>query len=163
MKRRVTPLEGLSEDEQEKSTHISQGKAAEKEWNDRKVFARNLDNLIQMKGFTLKGTAEKIGANYQWMRRIVTRGMVRITEENRPHLQKIAKLFGINRIEDLWMPDLIAFKVKGQVGALADEWLRDELKPYAQKLILLLASGKYEYLKALIDGLHGTMTKDVPP
>lgn len=163
MKRTARSLDGLSEDEQEESTYRFQGKATEKEWSDRRVFARNLDTLIQMKEFTLKGLAEKIGANYQWMRRIVTRGIVRITEENQPCLKKMANLFGISRIEDLWMPDLIVFKVKGQVAALTDEWLRNaEFVSYAKKLILLLDSGQHDYLKSLIDNLHELLSNDSP-
>jgi hypothetical protein len=38
---------------------------------------------------------------------------------------------------------------------LTDEWLqKEELVPYARKLILLLASGEHEYLKELIDRLY---------
>jgi len=157
MKRTATKLDGLSDEEQGRSKERLKEKATEQEWNDRQVFARNLDNLIQMKGLTLKNTADKIGADYQWIRRIVTRGMVRITEENRPYLKKLARLFEVSRIEDLWNPDLIVFRVKKDGPALTADWLEDELVPYAQKTILLLASGEHEYLKELIDKLHATL------
>jgi hypothetical protein len=157
MRRTATKLDGLSGEDQERSKERFKEKAAEQEWNDRQVFARNLDNLIQMKKLTLKTTADKIRANYQWIRRIVTRGMVRITEENRPYLKKLARLFEISRIEDLWMPDLIVFKVRKEGPALTNEWLQDDLVPYAQKLIRLLVSGKHDYLMELIDRLHGTL------
>jgi hypothetical protein len=110
-----------------------------------------------MKELTLKKTAEDIGADYQWIRRIVTRGMVRITEDNRPYLQKLARLFEISKVEDLWNRDLIVFKVRQEGPALTDEGLPEVLVPYARKLILLLASGKHEYLKELIERLYATL------
>ena len=157
MKRTATELDDISGEDQEESKERFKKKAVEQEWNDPQVFASNLDRIIQMKGLTLKKTADKIGANYQWIRRIVTRGMVRITDEKRPYLKKLARLFEISRIEDLWNPDLIVFKVKKDGPALTADWLEDELVPYAQKTILLLASGKHEYLKDLIDRLHATL------
>ncbi len=59
-------------------------------------------------------------------------------------------------IEDLWNPDLIVFKVRRAGPALTEE-LPEVLAPYAQKLVRLLASGKHEYLKELIDRLHETL------
>jgi len=85
---------------------------------------------------------------------------VRITDEKRPYLKKLARLFEISRIEDLWMPDLIVFKVKRDGPALTGGDWQEELVPYAQKLVLLLASGEHEYLKELIDRLYRTLTKD---
>lgn len=156
-------LDKLTADDQQRSREGFEEKAAMTGWNDPKVFARNLYALIQMQGLTLKKTADKIGAKYQWIRRIVTRGMVRITEENRPYLNKLARLFQIGKIEDLWKPDLIEVTVQREGPALAEDLLREKkLVPYAQKLILLLASGKHEYLKELIDRLHGTLTKELP-
>lgn len=148
----------ISDEHRHRSREVSSGMAAEQEWNDPQVFARNLGILIQMKGWNLKYTADEIGANYQWIRRIVTRGMVRITDENRPYLKKLAKLFEISRIENLWKPDLIVVRQEGP--DLADPLLPGVTAPYARKLILILASGEHDYLREMIDTLHGMLRDD---
>jgi hypothetical protein len=78
--------------------------AGQKEGRDRKVFATNLDRLTRMNGFSRQDVAKKIGANEQWYRRIVTKGLVRIKGHHRAFLEAIADLFRLNRVEDLWRP-----------------------------------------------------------
>jgi hypothetical protein len=151
-------LDEISDEHQQRSREEFNGKAAEQEWNDPLVFARNLGILIQMKGRTLKSTADEVGADYQWIRRIATRGMVRITDDNHPYLKKLAKLFEIGRIEDLWMPDLIV--VRQERPTVTDHLLPGVVAPYARKLILLLASGEHDYLREMIDTLHGMLKDD---
>ena len=133
---------------------------------DPEVFARNLERLTQMADLTRNQVAALIGAKYQWYRRIVTKGLSRIRQGHRAYLEELAKLFRLDRVEDLWKPDLIVFRVK-RVGLppQADpqeelEWYQEELVPIAKKLGQLLATGKHDYLKELIARLHDTLPKD---
>jgi hypothetical protein len=139
-----------------------------RDYQDPDEFAANLDRLTRMHGLTRKEVAKQIGAPYQWYRRVVTKGLVRISKENRVYLEALVDLFRLGRIEDLWRPDLIRFDVETPgLDPEADQhtqlaWRQRELWPYAEKLGRLLASGKHEYLKDLIDRLHETLPKDVP-
>ena len=139
-----------------------------REYREAKVFATNLDRLTRMHGMTRQQAAERIGAPYQWYRRVVTQGLRRISTENRDYLEVLADLFHLGRIEDLWRPDLISYNVeKAGLDPKADKhtqllWRQNQLWPYAEKLGRLLASGQYEFLKELIDKLHETLPKDVP-
>jgi hypothetical protein len=95
--------------------------------------------------------------------RVVTQGLTRIHQGHRAYLEKLAKLFRLDRLEDLWRPDLIVFRVKqAALSAKADPqeeevWYREELVPVARKLGRLLATGKHEYLKELIDRLYESL------
>lgn len=130
---------------------------------DPKVFARNLARLTEMHNLTRKQVAERIGAKHQWYRRIVTKGLTRIQQDHQVYLKKLARLFRINRVEDLWKDDLIVFRLKqsglsAKAGPQEEEaWYQDEYVPIARKLFRLLATGKHEFLKDLIDKLHATL------
>jgi len=130
------------------------------------VFARNLDRLAQMHGLTRKEVAEKIGTNYQWFRRIVTRGLTRISGKNMASLERLATFFNLGSVDEFWNPNLIEFRVeKPGLDRDADPythfvWRQQKFWPYARKLAHILATGKHEYLKNLIDALYKTVPQD---
>jgi len=136
--------------------------------HDKKTFASNLDKLTRMHGMTRLEVAEKIGSPPLWVRRVITRGLARVTSENRPYLEALAELFCLSRPEDLWVEDLVVFSVERHgLDSAADEhlrlaWRQSALWPWARKLGRLLGTGRFEYLKALIDDLHSRLPPDTP-
>lgn len=159
-------VNSVSEEEAKDVIARLQARYQEAEARDPEVFAQNLDRLTQMHGLTRREVAEKIGARYQWFRRLVTRGLTRIDARNQAALDRLAALLGLAGIEDLWSPDLIEFKVvRPGLDRDADPhthvvWRQREFWPYARKLAHILASGQHEYLKDLIDALYATVPKD---
>src|SRR5437879_4122374 len=107
------------------------------------VFARNLDLLSRWKRLSRKEVAEKSGVPRQWFRRIVTRGLRRVTERNRHSLRALAKLFGLHTLEQFWESDLIVLKdlrfAPESMGPPTPTIGRQvEFRPYQDKLIELL-------------------------
>jgi hypothetical protein len=116
---------------------------------DPQVFARNLNRLTLMHGLSRRQAAEKVGADYLWYRRAVTRGLSRVSRATKPVLEKLVEEFRLTTVEDLWEPGLIRFE-KG--GGLVDEpdahlclvWRQKEWWPWARKLAHILASGQHD-------------------
>jgi hypothetical protein len=131
---------------------------------DPQVFARNLNRLTLLYGLTRRQAAEKVGADYLWYRRAVTKGLRRVTRTTRPVLERIVQAFGLTTVEDLWERGLIRLERR---GALVDEpdahvnlvWRQREWWPWARKLAHILASGQHDYLRDLIDALYRTVPK----
>ena len=117
------------------------------------VFARNLNRLTIMNGLSRKEAAKKVGANYLWYRRAVTAGLCRISKRTRPILKRIVLVFGLTAIDDLWEPDLIRFERSSGLKADAEP----PKEPWAAKLAIILATGKHDYLKDLIDTIYRTV------
>lgn len=158
MKRAMVDLDRVSEDRRKQQLE----KYVER---DSEVFARNLDRLTVMNGLSRKEAAEKVGADYLWYRRAVTDGLSRISKRTRPILEKIVEVFGLTTVDDLWERDLIQFERSSGLNAEPDTpahlvWRQKEWWPWARKLAHILAGGRHDYLKDLIDALYRTLPKD---
>ena len=128
------------------------------------VFARNLQFLVRISGKTLKQASEEVGASYQWFRRIATKGLERNPSDQNPLLERMAKIFCLRSVEDVWDNDLIVFRVKGrkleqqEASEAENEWIAENLG-LVRKLAQLFLTYDYEYLRQLIEKLHSTLGK----
>lgn len=112
-------------------------------------------------GRTKKTVAESIAhikqnpVDPKWYRRLMQRGVTRSNKRTWRHMNAIAVFFRVT-YEDLWDEELsnrlnIQAQSKGEVPKAAEI--------YSQKLTELFerGDGKYDYLKFLIDSLHGEL------
>lgn len=162
MKRRGQDVTHLSEEAkqfgQEAADHAEAGR-------DPQVFAVNLKRLTLLHGLSLRQAAEKVGADYLWYRRAATRGLSRVGKKTRPVLERVVQVFGLTTVDDLWDAGLIRLERGGGLGLDADPhthyvWRQKEWWPWARKLAHVLASGRHDYLRDLIDALYNTVQQD---
>jgi transcriptional regulator with XRE-family HTH domain len=73
----------------------------------KRIFARNLDQLITVTFPSRKDAAEKIGVSYRLIRRLVSAGVSRLDDRNVESLGKIASYFALPLTEKLWWPSLV--------------------------------------------------------
>jgi hypothetical protein len=82
----------------------------------KRVFADNLNQLLDLIGGGRKDAAEEIGISYRWVRRMVSAGVSRPDERNEGNLQKLARYFALPGVEHLWWPNLVATLVASDDG-----------------------------------------------
>jgi hypothetical protein len=131
---------------------------------DPAVFADNLNKLTTMHGLSRKDAAALVGASHLWYRRAVIYGVARVTKKNQPILEKIAEEFRITTVDDLWTPKLVQFQIPSMTVS-PDQlshviWRQKEWWPYARKLAHILASGRHDYLRTMIDVLYRSVVND---
>ena len=85
--------------------------------DERKViFARNLNQLLEVLGLDRKAASEQIQISYRWVRRMVSVGVSRPDERNRENLERLASYFCLPDTEALWTHDLVAALIASEPG-----------------------------------------------
>jgi hypothetical protein len=147
--------EDLGGEHREESPHQERldGRATWNQGGDPKVLAENLRRLVQRRVVTRQEVWKAIGQEKRaaWFERVLKKGLSRVTPQGRDRLERVAGYFGLT-YDDLWRADLITFEVDRP---------RPDFRRYGEKLADLLASGKHEYLKDLIDTLHEALWRRV--
>ncbi len=70
----------------------------------KRMFAKNLDALLEVTGMQRKEAAEQIGLPYKLIRRLVSSGVSRVDARNEDNLEKIVAYFGLSGPDELWQP-----------------------------------------------------------
>ena len=91
----------------------------------------------------------------KWYRRLMQRGVSRASKTTWRHMDALGIFFGI-AYEDMWdetLPNGLTYRDQTSNQSPTSSTI------YARKLIELLerGEGKYEYLKSLLDSLHGEL------
>ena len=73
----------------------------------RRIFAQNVDRLLDLIGADRKQAAGKVGVPYKWLWRMATKGITRIDDRHRPNLQKLAEFFLVQSVNDFWQVGLL--------------------------------------------------------
>jgi hypothetical protein len=119
---------------------------------DPEQFKKNISYIVATYDIDLNRLSKDLKLEYRWLRRIVKDGLARRVGR----LDRLAKHLGLPDGDYLWAADIKRFlppppPTTEQLGTLKQRlhW------PYAERLLDLLEAGDHEYLKALIDRLHG--------
>ena len=73
----------------------------------RRIFAKNIDRLLDLIGADRKQAAGMVGVPYKWLWRMATNGITRIDDRHRPNLQKLAEFFLVPSVNDFWQVGLL--------------------------------------------------------
>lgn len=142
---------------------------AKAEQRDPKVFKRNLRQLWQRSRLTGPQVVKRIGngAKADWFRHLLSDGLSRVDQRTAERLYRLARLFGLKSVEDLWNPDLVGVVV-AKTGSLSTDnwatrqaWEKDKFWPRMAKYKELLESGRFEFLEELIDRLHAGYRREI--
>jgi len=87
----------------------------------------------------------------RWYRRLITEGISYLNRQTEDRLKLIAKYFGF-QLQELWQENLVEFRRDVPI-----ELANSENSDSAVKLLKLLDTGGYPYLKPLIDALHAQL------
>ena len=82
----------------------------------KQLFARNLNQLLDVLDLNRKTAADEIGISYRWVRRVVTGGVSRPDKRNLASLEKLVSYFCLPNIDALWTPDLVAALIASEPG-----------------------------------------------
>jgi hypothetical protein len=123
---------------------------------DPAIFAANLRELTGQAGLTPAEVAAQLGLSRRWYVRLMAHGLARIDKRTCAGLEHLVHLFGLRRVEELWDPNLERLRPRAGVDQKILSWSQKAHWPYAEKLLELLETGEHDFLKGLIDSLHGS-------
>jgi len=117
-----------------------------------KTFRANLQYILRAFGVEVEQLAQEIGVEYRWLRRAVNDGL----ERRVPRLDRLARHFDLPDADYLWAKDIRKF-LKGAPPhpEVLKTWKQNLNWCYAERLLDLLETGQTDFLKGLIDNLHG--------
>ena len=118
----------------------------------KQVFAKNLNQLLDVLDLNRKTAADEIGISYRWVRRVVTGGVSRPDERNLACLEKLVSYFCLPNIDALWAPNLIAALIASEPGRSFVE----KFSPNISKLITEQVEQSGQIDKTLVDAWTST-------
>ena len=118
----------------------------------KQIFARNLNQLLDVLDLNRKTAADEIGISYRWVRRVVTGGVSRADERNLASLEKLVSYFCLPNIDALWTPNLVAALIASEPGRSFVE----KFGPNISKLIAEQAEQSDQIDKTLVDAWTST-------
>lgn len=125
----------------------------EVEFQDRspEKIRRNLQILLDRYSIDDRRASKEIGVDGRWFRRLMKQGLSR----RMPNLDKVAVFFGLPDGDYLWADDIERFLGPAPPRPETLDSLTQQMNwPFALRLLELLDTGRHDYLKGLVDGIH---------
>jgi hypothetical protein len=134
---------------------------------DPKCFRSNLQALAQILGQNLRQLSNHCQfdeAGYKWLRKAASKGVGRRQKNNEERLDALRKLvvqrFDLPQnkatVEILWLPDMVKRLSKFNSELLS----QNDIKRSVEELIELLKTGRYGFLRELVNHLHAQFERD---
>jgi hypothetical protein len=110
------------------------------------VSKENIQAVLQLR----PTTAKEIGVDKRWLDRLIEMGMAYDSKPSIPKLKKLAAYFRWSSHLDLWRDDIVS-KMASPFDSELQKWKESPNWQTAHKFLLLLDSGKFNFLKELVE------------
>jgi hypothetical protein len=118
------------------------------------VFLANVRFIIGLRGMKQATVAKEARIPAEWLRQLTRRGLKQKRGGSEEYLERLRRFFLLDSVDELWSPTLIpSLKQTERRAAQIHPFLRSKDWPYAKRIVELLQSGDYDFLRDLIDRL----------
>ena len=123
------------------------------------VFKKNILFLIKQRGMKKASIAEEADVPPEWLRQLTSRGLSQIRRGSKDYLERLRRFFLLDSVSNLWSELLIdEIKQTEHRAVKMYPFLRSKDWPYAWKVLTLLQTGEYDFLRGLIDKSYSQET-----